>query len=460
MLQQRYIDREKSWLAFNARVLQEAGDVTVPLLDRMRFLGIFSNNLDEFFRVRFAAIRRLTLTGISGEKYFNGISSSQLLHDITEIVINQQAESLEILNDIEARLEKENIFTIDENDVTPDQELYLKDFFVQKVSPELVTIILNDLDHFPVLKDTSGYLAVKLVLNGLSDEIEKSAFNLRSLLKRSSKEKSPKNKKEILYAVIEIPKTINRFVVLPPEGEKQYVIMLDDVLRLNLDKIFDIFDYESVDAHMIKITRDAQLDIDSDLSKSMLEKIASSVKDRRIGEPVRFIYDQNIDKDTLDFFLTNMKIDATDSIIPGGKYHNRRDYMDFPNLGRFDLLYKTNTPLPLPGLSLDENIMKKIAAKDYLVSAPYQSYSYVIKFLREAALDPAVTSIKITLYRLAKNSRIISSLINAAKNGKKVTVQIELQARFDEASNIFYSEQMQMEGIELIFGGERLKSTQ
>ena len=417
----------------------------------LRFLGIFSNNLDEFFRVRYAAIRRMSLENTETEKIL-GVSADQLLKEITVIVIEQQAESLRILNEIEKKLEKENIFTIDENDVTPDQELYLKDFFVQKVSPELVTIILNDLDHFPVLKDTSGYLAVKLVLNGLSDEIEKSAFNLRSLLKRSSKEKSSKNKKEILYAVIEIPKTINRFVVLPPEGEKQYVIMLDDVLRLNLDKIFDIFDYESVDAHMIKITRDAQLDIDSDLSKSMLEKIASSVKDRRIGEPVRFIYDQNIDKDTLDFFLTNMKIDATDSIIPGGKYHNRRDYMDFPNLGRFDLLYKTNTPLPLPGLSLDENIMKKIAAKDYLVSAPYQSYSYVIKFLREAALDPAVTSIKITLYRLAKNSRIISSLINAAKNGKKVTVQIELQARFDEASNIFYSEQMQMEGIELIFG--------
>lgn len=457
MLQQRYIDREKSWLAFNARVLQEAGDVTVPLLDRMRFLGIFSNNLDEFFRVRFAAIRRLTLNGISGEKYFNGISSSQLLSDITEIVIAQQAESLAILSDIEARLEKENIFTIDENDVTPDQEMYLKDFFVQKVSPELVTIILNDLDHFPVLKDTSGYLAVKLVINGFSKEIEERSFNFRSLLKRNAKETNKKSKKEVLYAVIEIPKTINRFVVLPPEGEKQFVIMLDDVIRLNLNKIFDIFDYESVDAHMIKITRDAQLDIDSDLSKSMLEKIASSVKDRRIGEPVRFIYDQNIDKDTLDFFLTNMKIDATDSIIPGGKYHNRRDYMDFPNLGRFDLLYKTNPPLPIPGLSLDENIMKKIAVKDYMVSAPYQSYSYVIKFLREAALDPAVTTIKITLYRLAKNSQIISSLINAAKNGKKVTVQIELQARFDEASNIFYSEQMQMEGIELIFGVKGLK---
>ncbi len=438
-MQQKYIDREKSWLAFNARVLQEAGDETVPLLDRMRFLGIFSNNLDEFFRVRFAAIRRLTLTGISGEKFFNGISAQQLLNDITDIVINQQAESLDILNDIEARLEKENIFTIDENDVTEEQENFLKDFFVQKVSPELVTIILNDLDHFPVLKDTAGYLAVKLVT------------------KIQNQEEDVDGNSEIRYAVIELPKTINRFVVLPPEGEKQYVIMLDDVIRLNLNKIFDIFDYESVSAHMIKITRDAQLDIDSDMSKSMLEKISAGVKDRRIGEPVRFIYDQTIDKDTLNFFLTNMKIDATDSIIPGGKYHNRRDYMDFPNLGRFDLLYKTNPPLPIPGLSLDENIMKKIAVKDYLVNAPYQSYSYVIKFLREAALDPKVTTIKITLYRLAKNSQIISSLINAAKNGKKVTVQIELQARFDEASNISYAEQMQTEGIELIFGIKGLK---
>ena len=440
MLQQKYIDREKSWLAFNSRVLQEAGDESVPLLDRMRFLGIFSNNLDEFFRVRFAAIRRLTLTGISGEKYFNGISAQQLLNDITKIVIKQQKESLDILSDIENKLKKENIFNIDENSVSLQQEKFLQDFFVQKVSPELITIILNDLAQFPVLKDTAGYLAVKLRMKNLEKE------ELKGLL-------SPENR----YALVEIPKTINRFVVLPPEGEKQYVIMLDDVIRLNLNKIFDIFDYESVSAHMIKITRDAQLDIDSDMSKSMLEKISAGVKDRRIGEPVRFIYDQNIEKDTLNFFLTNMKIDATDSIIPGGKYHNRRDYMDFPNFGRFDLLYKTNPPLPIPGLSLDENIMKKIAVKDYLVNAPYQSYSYVIKFLREAALDPKVSSIKITLYRLAKNSQIISSLINAARNGKKVTVQIELQARFDEASNISYAEQMQTEGIELIFGIKGLK---
>lgn len=189
----------------------------------------------------------------------------------------------------------------------------------------------------------------------------------------------------------------------------------------------------------------------------MLEKIGQGVKDRRIGEPVRFVYDQKIGKDTLKFFLHHMGIESTDSIIPGGRYHNRRDYMSFPNLGRFDLLYLPNSPLPVDGLSLEGSILQKISQKDYLVNAPYQSFSYVIKFLREAALDPKVTSIKITLYRLAENSQIISSLINAAKNGKKVIVQIELQARFDEASNISYAEQMQTEGIELIFGIKGLK---
>ena len=426
----KYIDREKSWLAFNARVLQEAADDSVPLLDRLRFLGIFSNNLDEFFRVRFAAIRRLSLSGISGEKYLGGVSAQQLVKEITEIVIEHQAESLNILNEIESQLQKENIYIINENDLDKDQENYLKDFFIQRVSPELVTIILNDLAEFPLLKDTFGYLAVKLVM---------------------------KKEEEVRYAVIEIPKTINRFVVLPSKNEKQYVILLDDVIRQNLSSIFNIFDYQSISAHMIKITRDASLDIDSDLSKSMIEKIALSVKDRRIGEPVRFIYDQEIEEDTLNFFLDKMHIVSTDSIIPGGRYHNRRDYMDFPNLGRFDLLYQSNVPLPIPGLSLEGSMLDKISEKDYLLNAPYQSFSYLTKFLREAALDPKVLSIKITLYRLAKNSQIISSLINAAKNGKKVTVQIELQARFDEASNISYAEHMKTEGIELIFGIKGLK---
>ena len=441
-IEYKYIDREKSWLAFNARVLQEAADENVPLLDRLRFLGIFSNNLDEFFRVRYAAIRRLSLSGVSGEKVLGGISVHQLVKDITEIVIQQQSESLRILNIIESKLQDENIFIINENQISSEQENFIKDFFIQKVSPALVTIILNDLAEFPILKDTLGYLAVKLVMKPEPESKILGFVNPKS---------------EVRYAVIEIPKSINRFVVLPSIDEKQYVILLDDVIRHNLSSLFNIFDYKSVSAHMIKITRDAQLDIDSDMSKSMLEKIATSVKDRRIGEPVRFIYDQSIGKDTLKFFLTNMGIDSSDSIIPGGRYHNRRDYMDFPNLGRFDLLYTPKIPLPVDGLSLDGSILNKIAKKDYLVNAPYQSFSYIIKFLREAALDPNVTAIKITLYRLAKNSQVISSLINAAKNGKKVTVQIELQARFDEASNIFYAEQMQTEGIELIFGIKGLK---
>lgn len=426
----RYIEREKSWLNFNARVLQEAADDAVPLLERLRFLGIFSNNLDEFFRVRFAAVRRLSLSGISGKNLFGGITAHQLLQDITNIVIEQQNESLRILNIIEAKLQTENIFIIDENHISDEQELFLKDFFIQKLSPELITIILNDLAEFPVLKDSLGYLAVKMVL---------------------------KKDAEVHYALIEIPNTINRFVVLPSQDDKQFVILLDDVIRHNLSSIFNVFEYESISAHMIKITRDAQLEMDSDLSKSMLEKIATSVKDRRIGEPVRFIYDELIEEDILNFILDKIHIISSDSIIPGGKYHNRRDYMKFPNLGRYDLLYKTNNPLPVPGLSLEGSILEKISKKDFLVHAPYQSFSYLTKFLREAALDPKVAAIKITLYRLAKNSQIISALINAAKNGKKVTVQIELQARFDEASNISYAEQMQTEGINLIFGIKGLK---
>lgn len=427
----RYIDREKSWLAFNARVLQEAADSRVPLLDRFRFLGIFSNNLDEFFRVRYAAIRRLQMEGKSGKKVLGGITSDELLYDITDIVIKQQAESLRVLNQIEQELKEQGIYIIHENDVTQTQKSFVKEFFLQKVSPELVTIILNDLAEFPHLKDTSGYLAVKLVMKH--------------------------NAKDIRYAVIEIPSTINRFVGLPKAGGKQYIIMLDDVIRLNLDNIFSLFDYESVSAHMIKFTRDAELDISGDMSKSMMEKISRGIKGRKLGEPVRFVYDKDIEDDTLNFFLEKMNIDATDSLIPGGRYHNRRDYMKFPDLGRTDLLYPKIPALPIKGLSLEEGVLEKIAQKDYILHAPYQSFSYIIKFLREAALDPKVTTIKITLYRLAKNSQIISSLINAVKNGKRVVAQVELQARFDEESNIKYSRQMQEEGVELIFGIKGLK---
>ncbi|MEP6261770.1 MAG: polyphosphate kinase 1 [Gillisia sp.] len=440
----KYINRELSWLQFNARVLQEAEDETVPLIERLRFLGIFSNNLDEFFKVRYATIKRIDLAGKNAKSVLGGIKAGKLLEEITQIVIDQQSESLEVLDKIQDKLKDHNVFIINEKQVSPSQETWIKKFFLSKVSPALVTIILNDLVKIPSLKDSAAYLAVKMVMKE-----EAPAQGISKLLHRQVRERK--------YVLIEIPRSINRFVVLPEEDGKQYIILLDDLIRFNLKTIFNIFEYESVTAHMIKITRDAELDIDSDLSKSFIEKISMSVKDRIKGDPVRFVYDMNIDEDTLSFLMTKMGIDSTDSIIPGGRYHNRRDYMNFPSLGKEELLYKAIEPLPIPGLVLQGSLLGMIAKKDYLLYAPYQAFQYVVKFLREAALDPKVRSIKITIYRLAKISHIASSLINAVKNGKKVTVQIELRARFDEVANIRYAEQMQEEGVNLIFGVTGLK---
>jgi polyphosphate kinase len=434
-LEYHYRNRELSWLQFNARVLQEAKDTSVPLIERLRFLGIFSNNLDEFFKVRYATIKRIVEAGKGGRGVLGGISATELLEEITKTVIEHQATSLSILNDIEEELEKENIFIIDETQVTKSQEAFISDYFLRKVSPALVTIMIGELEEFPSLKDSAAYLAIKMVMSK-----DDNTFGTKNN-----------------YALIEIPKIIDRFVVLPKEGDKQFIIILDDLIRFCLNNIFSIFKYDSITAHMIKITRDAELDIDSDLSKSFIDKISKSVKNRSAGDPVRFVYDKNIDNETLRFLMDKMGIDTTDSIIPGGRYHNRRDYMGFPSLGRNDLLYDKIAPLRIKDLSLEGSLLNKIANKDYLLYAPYQTFSYVVKFLREAALDPNVKSIKITIYRLAQISHIASSLINAAKNGKNVTVQIELQARFDEEANIKYAEQMQSEGVELIFGVSGLK---
>lgn len=436
--QNEYVNREISWLHFNDRVLQESADKNVPLIERLRFLGIFSNNLDEFFKVRYATVKRIVEAGKSGKSVLGGERAKDLLEEITQVVIKQQSKSLEILRKIEAELATENIQIINETEVSVKQGEFLKDYFLRKVNPELITIILNNLAEFPTLKDTAAYLAVKMVLKK-----EQSGF-----LKR---------KTEMQYALIEIPKGIDRFVVLPEEDGKNYIIILDDLIRFCLDDIFTMFDYEEISAHMIKITRDAELDIDNDLSKSFIEKISSSVEHRKIGDPVRFVYDKKIRIDTLRFLKEKMNIEETDSVIPGGRYHNRRDYMGFPSLGRQDLLYDKIKPLPVKGLGLEGSILGKIAKKDYLLYTPYHTYSYVIKFLKEAALDPFVKSIQITVYRLASTSQVAAALINAAKNGKQVTVQIELQARFDEQANIEYANQLQEEGIKLIFGIPGLK---
>ena len=429
--QQRFINREMSWLDFNARVLQEAAHQNVPLLDRLRFVGIFSNNLDEFFQVRYATVQRIAQSEKTGKKIFGGESATKLLKMITQKVIEQQKESVQILSGIEQELEKEQIYLVNENQVLDEHKAFLKEYFIKKVSPALMTIMISDKETQD-FSDNQAFLAVKLTFtNG----------------------ETPKTK----FALIEIPKDLDRFIVLPQLGEKQYVMFLDDLIRYHFDLIFNFFDFTSISAHMIKVTRDAELDMEGDVSKSYIYKIVESVRERILAEPVRLVYDKDIAEDTLEVVKQILGMDSNDSLIPGGRYHHRRDYMNFPQFKNQNLQYDKVDPVPIPGLSLEKSIIKAVDKKDFLLYSPYHSFSYLIKFLREAALDPEVTTIKITIYRLSKLSNVASALINAVKNGKKVLVQIELQARFDETNNITYAEQMEAAGVQLIFGIPGLK---
>jgi len=433
-----YINREISWLQFNERVLQESADKRVPIIDRIRFLGIFSNNLDEFFRVRYATVKRTVDSDLSGKETLGGMLATDLLALITKISIEAQSKSLKILKDITEELKSHSIYLINETELSTDQSAFVTNYFLSKVNPELTTIDLNTVEDFPMLKESAAYLAVRLIKN-------------LSKVKRSSKTQ------EVHYALIEIPSSLNRFVVLPEEDQKNYVVMLDDVIRHCLNRIFFMFDYDAIEAHMIKITRDAELDIDDDLDKSFLEKISTSVSNRKISDPVRFVYDKRIKLDTLTFLTEKIGIEDTDSVIPGGRYHNRKDYMNFPNFGRSALQYSKIEPLAVPNFEMEVSVFDQIRQRDYMLYTPYQNYAYVIRFLKEAALDPKVKEIKITIYRLAGNSQVAAALINAAKNGKAVTVQIELQARFDEESNINYANRFKEAGIRLVFGIRGLK---
>lgn len=435
MTENRFVNREISWLDFNARVLQEAKDENVPLIDRLRFIGIFSNNLDEFYKVRYATVKRIARVEEAKNKVFGDRPAEVLLQEITQKTIDLQKESLEILNSLHAALEKENIFFVNETEVNEEQQVFINTHFSQEIGPSLVTLMLNDIQSISRIKDSNAYLAVRL-----------------ELVTESHPYLDP-----IQYALIEIPSSLNRFVVLPSVKGKTQVMMLDDLIRTELSTIFDVFQCNKMEAHMVKFSRDAELDIDDDFSKSYVEKVAESVKDRSHGEAVRFVYDKEIAEDTLSLLLNRLEIDNRDSVINGGRYHNRRDYMNFPDLGRTDLRYQPLEPLPIVDFDLNRSMFSQIAVKDRLMATPYHSFAYLVKFLREAAIDPKVKSLSITIYRLSKLSNVASSLVQAARNGKRVTVQIELQARFDEAANIRYAEEMKKEGIRLIFGVPGLK---
>jgi len=425
------INRELSWLAFNERVLQEAEDETVPLIERIKFLGIYSNNRDEFFRVRVATLKRVVkhqkkATEVIGE------DPQRLLDKIQKIVVEQQNKFEFTYQVILKELDRNNISIINEKQLNSRQKIFVADYFRERVMPTLFPIMLDNVAPFPYMRDRSGYLIIKLT------------------------NKNPRKKN--IYALLEIPTdSLSRFVVLPKEKERNFIILLDDVIRFNLDHVFSNFEYDYIEAFNIKLTRDAEIDIDNDLSKSFVEKISKGLKERKKGLPVRLVYDSTISPDLLDFIMKKIKFKKDDHPIPGGRYHNFKDFISFPNVGRPDLSYKKIVPLKHPDLKDQPTLFKIIKRKDILITYPYQSFDHLIDLLREASIDPKVKSIKITLYRVAKNSNIVKALINALKNGKQVTAVVELQARFDEEANIYWANKLQEEGAKVIYGVPGLK---
>lgn len=427
-----YINREISWLSFNERVLQEASDPSTPLIERLKFLGIFSNNRDEFYRVRVATINRLTKLGRKAIAIY-GDDPKELLPKLQRKVIEQQKRFEEIYLELKSELAKENVFIINEKQLSDSQQKYVKTYFHDEVVSTLFPILVDEHKAFPYMKDKSGYLFVRLIANSARQ----------------------KNK----YALIEIPaNSTSRFIILPPEKNKQFIILLDDVIRFNVNDMFSVFGYTTKETINIKLTRDAELDIDQDVSKSMLEKISKSVKDRKKGLPVRFVYDSTMSKEMLSFIMKKLGMDKKDNAIPGGRYHNFKDFIKFPAIGDKKLTY--NHPHPLQHkylLNPNNSILSVIKQKDILLHYPYHTFNHIITLLREASLDPTVDSIKITFYRVADSSKIANALINAIKNGKKVTVLVELQARFDEANNIYWANKLQEEGATVIYGVPGLK---
>ena len=425
------INREISWLSFNERVLQEAQDSTVPLIERIKFLAIFSSNLDEFYRVRVAALNRLNQI-TKAEKKLLGYSPASLLRQIQEITIKQQVRFNEIYEKIIIpSLVEEKIFILNEKQLNVERGEFVKKYFHEKVLPALVPIMVDGLKDFPFLRDKSAYLLVKL----------------------SKKDDSLKPR----MALIELPtQTVSRFLVLPDSGDMRFIIMLDDVVRYCLDELFSTFQYNVFDAYTIKLTRDAELDLDNDVNERYIDILSRSLKQRPKGTPVRFVFDKDILPDMLRYVVRKVGLKKP-SLIPGARYHNFKDYFSFPKVGSPKLLYPPIHPLPLKDIPLGASFFTVLKQKDILLHLPYQSFDYVVQFLREAAIDPKVKTIKITLYRLASNSRIINALINAAKNGKSVFVLVELKARFDEENNIYWSNRLEDEGVKVFTGFSKVK---
>jgi len=433
LMKRKTIARDISWLSFNGRVLQEAADPSVPLRERIRFLGIFSNNMDEFFRVRVATLKRMSEYSGRRAKINMHLEASpeKILNDIQSMVLEQNEEFDTIWGDIRKELEKEKIFLVTEKELDHTQQQFIQNYFEEEVRSNIIPLMVESIPTFPYLRDKSIYLGVVL----------------------SRQDGSMRHK----YALIEIPsRVLGRFVQLPsPAMDEHHIILLEDIVRYNVRNIFSYFGYDTYDSWIFKVTRDAEIDIDNDVSTTLIQKIEKGLKNRRRGKPVRFVYDKEMDNGLLDYLMKRLNLARKDNLMPGGRIHNFRHFMDFPDV--FPKKGQRKKPFSHPLLVKTPRVTDVVLDQDVMLHFPYHSFNPVIDMLREAAIDPNVTTIKITCYRLAANSKIINALVNAVRNGKHVTVVLELRARFDEEANLEWKERLEDEGVKVLFGIPNMK---
>ncbi|WP_308365868.1 MULTISPECIES: polyphosphate kinase 1 [unclassified Microbulbifer] len=419
--------KELSWLSFNERVLQEVEDESVPIIERVRFLGIFSNNLDEFYRVRVADVRRLATFAKGGKKKEH---FSELLASINEKVLRLQRHSFVAYTKVLADLDKHHIHLINEEQLSERQRLFVEEYFHREVQPELEPFFIDDRETMPLLNEASIYFAVYLQLQDGSER----------------------------FAALEIPTdTLPRFVVIPPrEGKQEKVyIVLENIIRACLADVFrNLLPIEKARAFMFKISRDAELELDEEITPNIVDRVAKSLKKRKQADPVRLAYDASMPEALLSLVKKKLKMGRYDSYTPGGRYHNSKDFMGFPA----DSSRHCYKPLaPLPTVPDGESIFDQLRAGDRLFYYPYHDFRVITNLLASSALDPQVREIRINLYRVAKNSRVVAALVNAVRNQKKVTAVVELQARFDELANIHWSNELRDAGVNVIYGVPGLK---
>lgn len=432
MAKKHLIQRDISWLSFNARVLQEANDPTVPLKERIRFLGIFSNNSDEFFRVRVATLKRMIEFSEKRKKLEMYLEDEpqHILDQIQTTVLQQQNEFNRIWEGILKELKKEKITLINEQQLNKVQQQFVRKFFDEEVRSNIIPLMIESLPQLPYLRDKSIYLGVVM-------KKKNSAYHQK-------------------YSLIEVPaKAVGRFILLPSRADEKKIILLEDVIRFNLPVIFSYFGYDYFESHVFKVTKDAEIDIDNDVSTSFAEKIEKGIKNRRKGKPVRFVYDKEMDAGLLEYLIRRLNLNRKSNIIPGGRIHNFRHFMDFPDV--FSVKSTRRASFIPKSLQSAQRVTDIVLKQDVMLHFPYHAFDPVIDLLREAAMDPDVTSIKITAYRLASNSKVINALINAARNGKQVVVMLELKARFDEEANLEWKKLLEDEGVTVLLGVPKLK---